>query len=100
MKPPVPKLSKLTLDGETLDLEYLLTTEFEDVAEAAEKLPGAIAWLNWKRADTYEQVEVHTRKFKEEEARQYFELRNGAFEERNYGGRMTDKSLVLDDSGY
>ncbi len=94
-QPPVPRLSKFVIDGETIDLDYLLTTEFEEVAEAAEKLPGAIAWLNWKRADASEQVDISERQFKEEEARQYFELRNGAFEERNYGGKMTDKAVAL-----
>jgi len=95
MKPPVPRLSKFTIDGETLDLDYLLTTEFENVSEAAEKLPSAISWLNWKRADMVEQVALAERRLKEEEARQYFELRNGAFEERNYGGKMTDKAVIL-----
>lgn len=95
MKNPVPRLAKFKIDGEVIDLDYLLTTDFDEVAEAAEKLPSAISWLNWKRADAVQEVALAERRMKEEEARQYFELRNGAFEERAYGGKMTDKAVQL-----
>lgn len=95
MKPPVPLLSVLTIDGETIDLDYLLNAPYEDVSEAAEKLPGAISWMNDKRADAYEQLALATRKHKEEQARQYFELREGGFEERGLGGKVTETALKM-----
>jgi hypothetical protein len=91
---PVPQLAKLKLGGETLDLDYFLTRVFDDVAQVTEELPAAICWLNWKRADAIQWEMIAERELKEAEATAYFELRNGGFEDKNYGGKMTDKAVT------
>ena len=45
----VPKLKNIKVGNETLDIDYLLNSEFEDVREASEQLPAAIAWLGFHR---------------------------------------------------
>ena len=94
-KMPVPQLAKLTLGTESLDLDYFLTREYDDVAQVTEELPGAIGWLNWKRADALQWEMIAEREMKEAEATAYFELRNGGFDDKQYGGKMTDKAVSL-----
>jgi len=98
----VPKLKNIKIGNETLDLDSLLNSEFEDVREASEQLPAAIAWLGFHRGYAYERLTIAEQEWNEAEARVYFDLRNGAFVERGYGDKMTEealkKAVLLDES--
>lgn len=93
MKSVIPKLSNIKIGGDTIDLEYLLNTDFEDVREACEQLPAAMAWLGWQRGYAAERLIIADQSWKEAEARAYFDLRNGAFVEKGYGDKMTEEAL-------
>ena len=98
----VPKLKNIKVGNETLDIDYLLNSEFEDVREASEQLPAAIAWLGFHRGYSYERLTIAEQEWNETEARVYFELRNGGFIEKGYGDKMTEealkKAVLLDQS--
>jgi hypothetical protein len=98
----VPKLANIKVGQDTLDLDYLLNTDFEDVREASEQLPAAIAWLGYNRGYAYERLTIAEQEWNEAEARVYFELRGGGFVEKGYGEKMTEealkKAVVLDES--
>lgn len=89
----VPKLADIKVGDNSLDLDHLLNSEFEDVREASEQLPAAIAWLGYNRGYAHEQLTIKEQEWNEAEARAYFELRNGGFLERGYGDKMTEESL-------
>jgi len=89
----VPKLANIKVGADTLDLDYLLNNEFEDVREASEQLPAAIAWLGYNRGYAYERLTICEQEWNEAEARAYFDLRAGKFLEKGYGEKMTEEAL-------
>jgi hypothetical protein len=89
----IPKLAKIKVGQESLDLDYLLNTDFDDVREASEKIPAAIAWLGWQRAYAYEWLTVAEQVWNEAEAEAYFDLKHGGFIEKGYGDKMTEEAL-------
>ena len=93
IKFPLPKLRSLTLANETCHMEHYLTRDYDDVGEAAEELPAVMGWLNYHFAEASEAADRAKRQYREEEARVYFELRNGGFETGGYGDKQTESAL-------
>lgn len=90
----VPKLKAYTLaNGETVDLDAILNAPYEDISEAAERLPAYIGWFGHQRAMAVEEEIMADFEWKQEEARQYFELKNGGFQTQGFGEKMTEESL-------
>lgn len=98
----VPKLASITVGGQSLDLETLLNSEYEDVREASEQLPAAIHWLGWHRGYATQRLVITEQEWNEAEAKVYFDLRNGGFIEKGFGEKMTEealkKAVVLDET--
>jgi hypothetical protein len=93
MKEPVPRLKSFKIGEETCDLEYLLNAPFEDIGEAAQRIPAAIGWLGHQRALLVERLIISEQAWKEVEARQYFELKNGDFAAKGFGEKPTEDAL-------
>lgn len=96
----VPKLKRITIGDDSLDLDYFFTHDFVDIDEPCQKIPAIIEWVNY-HLQFFKQESVNLKqKTKEAEARAYFRLKNGGFEERGYG-KMTeaalDKAVSLED---
>lgn len=70
----IPKIKQLTLDGFTLNVDYFLTCEYDDISAAAAELPSVIEWIN-ERLQAYQEMKlVKKAEVAEAEARAYFEL--------------------------
>jgi hypothetical protein len=89
----IPKLSNIKIGDQVLDLDTLLNSEYEDVREASEQIPAAIAWLGWHRGYAYQRLTIKEQEWNEAEAKAYFELRAGGFVEKGYGEKMTEEAL-------
>jgi hypothetical protein len=93
----IPKIKQLTLDGFTLDVDYFLTCEYDDISAAAAELPSVIEWIN-ERLQSYQEMKlIKKAEVSEAEARAYFEL-TGPSEnnlESNYpGSKRTETALA------
>lgn len=88
----LPKLHPIDLDGYSLDVDYYLKHDYIDVQEATQELPAIIEWVNVQRQVLLEQKVTKKQELKEVEARAYFDLRGGLFEERGFG-KMTEVAL-------
>lgn len=99
MRPELPKLDPIILDGYKLDVQYFLCHEYSDIGEAAEELPAIIEWVNMQLQSVTEQMLQKKQEIKEVEAAAFFDLSNGKFAE-NYESKMTaaalDRAVVLE----
>ena len=93
MKEIVPNLKSFTVGTETLDLNYLLNAPYEDIGEAAEKIPAAIGWLGYHRGLALERLIVSEQVWKKVEAQQYFRLKNGGFTAEGLVDKPTEEAL-------
>jgi len=87
------KLDKLNIGGVDLDLQHYLGADYTDIREASEELPAVIEWVN---AELQSAVAIKVNaKFavKRAEAKAYFHLKDGGFEQAGYGEKMTEKAL-------
>ena len=88
----VPKLKAIELEGDSVDIDYFLKHEFVDIFEPCQTLPAIIEWIN-SHMQFYHQERIALKQdAKKAEARAYFDLRNGIFEERGYG-KLTEAAL-------
>lgn len=93
MPEEIPKLKSFKVGAEVLDLDYLLNAPYEDIGEAAERIPAAIGWMGYHRALAVERLIVSEQEWKIAEARQYFELKNGGFASGGFGDKPTEEAL-------
>lgn len=93
MKDLVPPLKAFKVGDAVLDLNYLLNAAFEDIGEAAESIPAAIGWLGYHRSLAMERLIVSEQAWKEIEAKQYFDLKNGGFTAQGFGDKPTEEAL-------
>lgn len=89
----LPTLETITLGGYTLDLQYWLTQDYEDISIAAQELPPLIEWVNSQLHTKFEQRGIQAQKVKTIEARAYFALKGGEFVRKEYAGKMTEDSV-------
>lgn len=93
MNEAVPPLKSLKVGDATVDLEWLLNAPYEDIGEAASKLPPAIGYLGYHKSLATERLIVSEQHWKKVEAQQYFALKGGAFVSRGFGEKMTEEAL-------
>jgi hypothetical protein len=89
----LPRLRPIELDSYILDLEYFLRQDYADIGQAAEELPAIAEWVNEQLQSITEQRLIKKQEIKEVEASAYFDLKRGAFAERDYSGTMTEGAL-------
>lgn len=96
----VPPLKCFSIGDESVDLDFLLNSPFEDIREACERIPAAMGYLGYHKAYLGEKLLLTEKSWKEAESRAYFALRGGRFQSDGYGDKMTegalDKAVELD----
>jgi hypothetical protein len=93
MHAPPPILDKLTLGGQVVDIQDLLTSPYEDIREASERVPAVLAFLGNQRAWAVERLMNAERAWRKAEAEAYFRLKNGDFVAAGYGAKVTEDAL-------
>ena len=95
-----PNLQSISWGDFTLDLNFYLGHDYVDISEASTELPAVIEWVNEKLQQVTEDRMRKKSEIKRLEARVFFDLRNGGFEDRQYAGKPTeaalDKAISLD----
>ena len=94
MRQDLPKLMKVTDNGGTLDVEYYLRKEYENIADAAIEIPNAICWLAEVRGWAARRFINSENAWKQAEAKAYFALKTGGeFQSRGFGEKITEDAL-------
>lgn len=94
-KESIPILASFkTPDGQVVDIDSLLKSEYEDIGEASARLPPNIGFLGYHKAKANERLINNKHRLKEAEARAYFALKGGEFMARGFGEKMTEAALV------
>lgn len=93
MNEPVPVLKSFKVGDAVTDLEWLLNAPYEDIGEAAAKIPPAIGYLGYHKSLATERMIIAEQNWKKVEAQQYFALKNGAFVAKGFGEKTTEESL-------
>lgn len=89
----VPVLKSYTVGDVTADIGSILNAPYEDIAEAAEAIPGWIGWFGYQKGLASERLLNAEFAWKQAEATQYFELKNGAFVTQGFGEKPTEAAL-------
>jgi len=79
-----------TIGGETCDLDAILKAIYEDIGEAAERIPPWIGWLGYQKAKAGERVVNSKFRLKNAEATEYVALKNGGLISKGYGEKITE----------
>lgn len=91
---PVPSLRKFTSsDGVVIDLSAILSHNYDDIGEASSVLPPHIGYFGYLRALAVERSINGKQRIKQAEAKAYFELKNGGFQAKGYGEKITEAAL-------
>jgi hypothetical protein len=89
----LPKLKPLELDGQVVDLNFFLTTDYQDAASASVELPGLIEFVNENLQVMVEGKARAYAQLKQAKAKAYFDLKGGLWEVRQLAGKPTESGL-------
>jgi hypothetical protein len=92
--PLIPQLDPITLDNFSLDVNHFLRKDYEDIALASIELPPIVEWINCKLMSLTEQKLKKEDEVKELEAKAWFYLNDGGWEDRDYKGRKNAYALL------
>jgi hypothetical protein len=88
-------------DGQVVDLKQLLCSPYDDISEAAEKIPAYIGYFGYQLACARARIFKIRNSLKIAEAKAYFGLKNGDFIANGYGDKYTEtaisQAVVLDE---
>ena len=94
MKPPsLPPIPPLNLAGFSLDIQYYVRKEYNDIANAAVELPSIIEWLIYQHQIALEMKLRKKAELERIEATAYFELKAGDFQSKGYGDKPTETAI-------
>jgi hypothetical protein len=91
----LPTLKPIMLDGSPLDLNYFLTTDYQDATSASVELPAIIEYVNENLQAMIEGKITSKAALERARAAAYFDLKQGLWETRNYEGKPTEKALEM-----
>lgn len=89
----VPVLAAFRFGDQKADLDEILNAPFEDIGEAAERIPALIGWFGFQKGLAQERLINADYHWKELEARAYFDLKNGQFVAKGFGEKVTEEGL-------
>jgi len=89
----LPTLEPLNLGDFNLDINYFLTSDYQDAHAASRELPAIIEWVNSHLQTMTEQKLRLKSTVKTAEAQAYMDLKTGLWEKRGYEGKVTEKGL-------
>lgn len=93
MNEPVPPLKAFKVGDATVDLEWLLNAPYEDIGEAAARIPPAIGYLGYHCSVSVERMIIAKHEIEKAEGNVYFRLKNGEFVTKGFGEKMTEESV-------
>ena len=91
-KPALPKIGTITLGGFTLDLNYYLNREYDEIGEAGLDLPSIAEWVNEQLQGFGETLQTTRTELAEVESETFFSLKKGQYAD-DYGGKATVEAL-------
>ena len=77
----LPRLNRLKLGRDTIDLDYYLTSSYDNIDDASGELPPVIEWVNEQNQGYVERMHVLKGEVKEAEAAAYMRLSTPGEEE-------------------
>jgi hypothetical protein len=89
----LPKLKPLELDGQVVDLNFFLTTDYQDASAAAVELPGLIEFVNENLQVMVEGKARAYARLKQAKAKAYFDLKEGLWETRGHQSKPTEAAV-------
>lgn len=89
----VPQIKPFKVGTEGLDIDWMLKHPFDDVHEASEKLPAAMAWLGWQRAWYKELLYNAEVAVKTAKGTVYHHYRAEGFESDGFTGKPTEAAI-------
>lgn len=96
MSERVPKLISFRVaDGTECDLQFLLNAPFEDISEAADKIPAALGWLGYQRSLAVERLILAEHQWKRTEAEEFHNLKNGGYVAQGFGDKPSVEAIKL-----
>jgi len=97
----LPKLKPLTLDGQPVDLNYFLNTDYADATSASVEIPGLIEFINENYQYFVEQKVRQKGVLERARAKAYFDLKGGLWETKGFAGKFSEngaeKAVELDE---
>jgi hypothetical protein len=92
-KESIPVLTAYVIGDQTADIDVILKAVYEDIGEAAERIPPWLGWFGYQKAKAAERIINHKYHLKEAEAKEYFALKGGEFVSKGFGEKMTETAL-------
>lgn len=72
--PELPLLSEVELQGYTLDVDFFLKKDYDDIGSASQELPALAEWINMMVQYYAEERIIAKHEIKEAEAKAYFRI--------------------------
>lgn len=89
----LPKLKPLNLDGSPVDLNFFLTTDYQDATVASVEIPALIEYINENLQVMIEGKIRAKADLERLRGKAYLDLKRGLWETRGYEGKPTDKGV-------
>lgn len=89
-----PVVTAFIVGNQRIDVDAILNCPFEDIREAAEKIPAYLGWFGHQKALALERVINTEYRLKQAQARAYNDLKNnGQFVAKGFGEKITESAL-------
>src|SRR5271165_1589694 len=90
----VPMLGVVVSNGQTVDLDYFMDHDYEDIRQAMEELPSIACWMEIQRSWAVRRTILNEGAWRRAKAAAYFALKNGGeFQARGFGEKPTEDAL-------
>lgn len=91
--PAPPPISAIELGDFQLDINYYMTTDYQDGQSASRELPAVIEWVNEQLMLMLEQKIIAKQKIKKVEGDIWNSLNKGLWEELGYAEKKTEDNM-------
>lgn len=89
----IPKPGKMSIFGDSLDLDRFLVNSYEDIGQASMELPAVIEWINIKLQRVIESKVIAKQAVNEARAKAFVALKNGGWKVHVPEARPTDSVI-------
>jgi hypothetical protein len=93
----LPTLKRLKLGRDAIDLDYYLTSNYDNISDASAELPAVIEWVNEQNQGYVERMHILKGELKEAEASAFLRLAepgtDESFENKFPGVKRTSEAL-------
>ena len=89
----IPKIKSFKVGTDELNVDELLKRDYDDVREASQVLPAAMAWLGYQRAYFQEQLYIAETAVKDKRGQLYLYFRENGLTETGFNGKTTEGAI-------